>query len=247
MWNDARRQAGYRERSTMARIGALSLVAFIAITAFSSPVEGQPLQRPDPKRFEQEVQQLEGATKSSRRVEVLFVGSSSIRLWNLKKSFPDLDALNRGFGGSHLADCSHFAPRLVHPFHPRVVVLYAGDNDIAYGLSPVQVAEDFDQFYDDLRKVLPATRLIYISIKPSLARWQLYPQMKAANEKIRARMGSDERACFLDVAPAMLGEDGQPRPELFLEDGLHLNARGYALWTTMLQPVMERALDALPR
>ncbi len=168
-----------------------------------------PPQRPNPQRFEQEVSKLEEAAAADQ-FDVVFVGSSSIRLWNLKEYFPGVDLVNHGFGGSHIADSTHYAPRLIHRFHPRVVVFYAGDNDIAFGLSPQEVAEDYAEFSHRLHEALPECRVIYVSIKPSLARWQLFPRMKAANEKISKRMESDRRADFLDVGPPMLARMAHP-------------------------------------
>jgi lysophospholipase L1-like esterase len=110
------------------------------------------------------------------------------------------------------------------------VVLYAGDNDIAAGKPARQVADDFEEFERRLGEALPETRVVYIAIKPSLARWQLAPTMQAANSLIRKTCESDERLTFVDVWTPMLGEDGRPRPELFKEDGLHLNAAGYQVW-----------------
>lgn len=167
---------------------------------------------------------------------IVFVGSSSIRLWDLKRDFPDLPVLNRGFGGSQVADSTHFAERIVIPYRPRIVVLYAGDNDIAQGVTPCQVCENFVAFAETVHAALPETRIIYIAIKPSMKRWALIHRVRAANALINAACTDGERLTFLDVEPPMLGDDGQPRRELFVEDGLHLNPQGYALWTELLRP-----------
>ena len=167
---------------------------------------------------------------------VIFVGSSSIRLWELEKSFPELDALNRGFGGSEIADSVKHVDLLVLRHKPRTVVMYAGDNDITNGKSPEQVAKDFDAFASAVHKALPEATILYIAIKPSVARWKLADKMRDANARIGAACQSDARCKFIDVWPAMLGADGKPRPELFLEDGLHMNNEGYAVWTKLLQP-----------
>jgi lysophospholipase L1-like esterase len=167
---------------------------------------------------------------------VLFVGSSSIRLWKLADSFGQLDVINRGFGGSHLADSVHFLDRLVLKHEPRTVVLYAGDNDIASGKTPERVAGDFQAFAKSLHAKLPKTRVVYICIKPSIKRWALVDKIRAANKLIADACAQDERLTYLDVFPPMLGDDGRPRPELFVEDGLHLSAKGYAVWTELLTP-----------
>jgi lysophospholipase L1-like esterase len=167
---------------------------------------------------------------------IVFVGSSSIRLWNLAKSFPDLPALNRGFGGSELADVAHFAPRIVLKYEPRLIVLYAGDNDIGGGKAPQRVAADFQAFTRLVHDKLPKTWIIFVSIKPSLYRWNLIDKIRKANALIEAQCKKDERLRYLDVATPMLGDDGKPRRELFQGDGLHLNEKGYALWAERLKP-----------
>ena len=167
---------------------------------------------------------------------VLFVGSSSIRLWNdLETAFgPEPVVTRRGFGGSRLSDCVEWVDRLVLPYRPRLVVLYAGDNDIAEGATPEQVAARFDAFVDAVRAELPGTRIVYLSIKPSPLRAERLDAAREANMRIaeRARVGSN--LDFIDVFSPMLGPDGQPREELYAADRLHLNAAGYALWRSTI-------------
>jgi lysophospholipase L1-like esterase len=172
---------------------------------------------------------------------VVFVGSSSIRMWDLEKSFPKAGYLNRGFGGSQIADSIEFAKQLVLKHKPRIVVMYAGDNDIAGGKSPEVVAGDFKKFRELLHKELPEAQLIYIAIKPSLKRWDMWPQMDAANKLISAQCDKDERLAFANIINPMLGEDGTPLPGLFAKDGLHLSEAGYETWTKVLNSELERA------
>jgi lysophospholipase L1-like esterase len=167
---------------------------------------------------------------------ILFVGSSSIRLWDVRKSFPDLPVINRGFGGSQIADSVAFADRIVIPYRPRVIVFYAGDNDLASGKSPEQAAADFKAFLGKVRASLPTTRVVYVAIKPSISRWKLIDKVRQANALIAAEAKKDRLAVFVDVEPPMLGADGKPRPELFQKDGLHLNQEGYKLWTSLVRP-----------
>ena len=167
---------------------------------------------------------------------IVFVGSSSIRLWDLERDFPGLPAINRGFGGSQVADSTHFAGRIVIPYQPRIVVLYAGDNDIAQAVTPCQVYENFRAFAATIHESLPETRILYIAIKPSIRRWQLVHRVRAANALIRADCEENERLTFIDIDGPMLGADGQPRKELFVEDGLHLSPAGYAIWADVLRP-----------
>jgi lysophospholipase L1-like esterase len=170
---------------------------------------------------------------------VLFVGSSSIRLWKLAEWFPDRTTINRGFGGSQLADSVHYAPRIILKHKPRMVVVYAGDNDLNSGKSPQQVAGDFAALIARIRAELPQTKIVYIGIKPSIARWKLIEQVRDANRRMQAIARMHEQVTFVDVEPAMLNASGQPREELFVKDGLHLNEEGYRLWTSLLKPHLE--------
>jgi lysophospholipase L1-like esterase len=170
---------------------------------------------------------------------ILFLGSSSIRGWDLKKSFPNMPVVNRGFGGSQICDSTHYADRLVTIHQPRLVVFYAGDNDIASGKSPEQVRDDFREFVEKVRKPQPELPIIFISIKPSIARWKLAEEMKEANRLIKANAEELGNIKYLDVWPAMLDESGQPRKEILVEDGLHMNAAGYDVWAKLLRPLLE--------
>lgn len=170
----------------------------------------------------------------------VFVGSSSIRLWDLKQSFPDLTLVNHGFGGSTIADSVHFIEPLVFKIQPKTIVFYAGDNDIANGLSPQQVQTDFAEFAKKVREKLPESKIVYIPIKPSPARWKLYDKQQEANRLIEEMAAKDpQRLVYLDIVTPMLGDDGQPRPELFQKDLLHLNEAGYALWNKLLLPELK--------
>lgn len=171
---------------------------------------------------------------------IVFVGSSSIRLWQtLAADFPGQNVLNRGFGGSELADSVFYFDRLVAPYRPRIVVLYAGENDLAGGgRTPEQVVADFAQFRAKLQAALPAARLIYISCKPSPSRASAWDKFRAANALIAAACAQDPRCAFVDVFPAMLDAQGAARPELFVGDRLHMNADGYAIWKKLLTPLL---------
>lgn len=163
---------------------------------------------------------------------VLFVGSSSIRLWNdLEDQFGNLPVvIKRGFGGSQLSDCVKNLSRLVLHYQPRTVLVYAGDNDLAAGTAPQEVLRRFVAFVDGVRAALPGTRIAYISIKPSPARVALLPEIRAANALIHDYADQAANVDYIDVYTPMLGADGLPRRELFRDDSLHLNADGYALW-----------------
>lgn len=155
---------------------------------------------------------------------VVFVGSSSIKNWtNVAADFPGVPVLNRGFGGSTLADVVQYMDRIVLRYRPRLVVLYAGDNDLAMGR---------------LRAKQPCTRLVFISIKPSPSRRTLMPAAREANRRIRAETARDSLQTFVDVFSPMLGPQEQPRPELYLADSLHMTRTGYLLWRRLLTPVV---------
>ena len=169
---------------------------------------------------------------------VLFVGSSSIRLWNdLESQFTDAPVvLKRGFGGSRLSDCVRHLDKLVINYRPRVVVLYAGDNDLAEGATPEQVLERVKAFSGGVHEQLPDTRIAFLSIKPSPARIKLIGKVRAANRLVKEYAEEHPRVEYIDVFTPMLGQDGFPRPELFAEDKLHLSRAGYALWRTVIRP-----------
>jgi lysophospholipase L1-like esterase len=167
---------------------------------------------------------------------VLFVGSSSIRGWrSLRQNFPGLKFINRGFGGSRLEDTNYYFDRIVAPYNPRIIVLYAGENDVNDGIAPEKVADDYKKFANLVRQKLPKTRIIYISLKPSPSRWKLADKFRQTNALIKAEVARDKRAVFIDVWLAMLNEKGEPRPELFLGDMLHMKENGYEIWRGLLE------------
>jgi lysophospholipase L1-like esterase len=196
--------------------------------------------KPSFDKWEKDIAAFEQKDKESPppKNAVLFAGSSSIRRWDLKKSFPDLDAINRGFGGSQIADSTHFAPRIILKAEPRRIVFYAGDNDLAAGKKPEQVADDFRDFAQLVHKDLPRTKIIFISVKPSLARWEQFDKQKKANELIEAFCKKNDYLTYVDVVKPMLGDDGKPKPELFVKDGLHLTEKGYEVWAGLLKPLL---------
>ena len=195
----------------------------------------------DSSRWEKSIARFESADKKEmpKPGGVLFIGSSSIGLWKtLKDDFPGVPVVRRGFGGSQIADSVHFAGRIVHPYKPRQIVMYAGENDVAKGKTPETVLADFQAFVKVVHAKLPKTRIAFIAIKPSITRWKLSGKMAQANALIRAACGKDKRLEFIDIWQPMLGEDGKPKPELFVPDGIHLNAKGYALWTSIVKPYL---------
>jgi lysophospholipase L1-like esterase len=189
-------------------------------------------------KWEKDIAAFEAQDRMSQPSEngIVFIGSSSIRRWDLKRSFPDLPAINRGFGGSQLADSVKYVPRIVVPYRPKTVVLYAGDNDIPSGKCPEQIAADFAAFVKAVRGQLPETKVVFLAIKPSPSRWKFYEQQQTANRLIREQCESGKNLVYVDLVAPMLGEDGMPRRELFVKDQLHLSDAGYELWAKVLAP-----------
>lgn len=191
-------------------------------------------------RFENEIRQFEQADRKAapRSGGILFVGSSSIRLWDLPQSFPHYPVLNRGFGGSEMSDLVRYMDRIVVPYRPRLVVIYEGDNDVASGKTPKDVFADFKKFSDKMADKLPVTQIVVLSIKPSPSRWDLYPQMEETNELIRRYCEQRARCHFVDVGSTLLGPDGRPDDRFFQKDGLHLNEQGYQQWAKVVEPFL---------
>jgi len=172
---------------------------------------------------------------------IVFTGSSSIARWEtLVDEMKPLDVINRGFGGSQYSDLNQYAKRVVIAYHPRAVVVYEGDNDLAPGSSKTaeSVANDAWIFVQTIRAALPETWIYLISIKPSKSRMTEWPRMKAANRMIRDFTRTQERVQYIDVASAMFDPGGNLRAELFVEDGLHPTPKCYALWTSIIKPIL---------
>jgi lysophospholipase L1-like esterase len=197
----------------------------------------------DPARWTAEIDQLVKLDEASPPASggIVFVGSSSIKKWTtLKNDFPNLNVTNHGFGGSQLDDSVFYVERLVTPLKPRTVVVYAGENDLSAGVEPKKVAADFNEFRQKVHAALPATRIIFISCKPSPSREKHHAKFAEANALISAACASDPLCTFVDVVPAMLDATGKPREELFVADRLHMNAAGYAIWTRILTPYLTK-------
>jgi len=197
----------------------------------------------DPRRFDKEIDAFAAADKTNPPPKngILFIGSSLIRHWRtLARDFPGRPVFNRGFGGSHISDSVYYFDRIVAPYQPRSIFHYAGSNDINAGKTPRQVFEDFKAFARRVRAQLPRTRLDFIAIGTSPSRWGDVAKVREANRLIRDYTAHDDKLGFIDVFPAMLGPDGQPKPDIFVADRLHLNAKGYAIWTKIIAPYLEK-------
>ena len=195
-----------------------------------------------PARFESEIQKFDSLDHANPPSPsgVLFYGSSSIRLWDLPTSFPGLQVVNRGFGGSDMEAAVHFFDRVVPQHKPRVIVLYEGDNDLAQKRTCCQVLAEFETLISKQKTALPEARLVCLSIKYSPSRAKLRLDQAAANALLMARCARDPQLVYVDVASTLLNAEGQPEEQYFQKDMLHLNLEGYARWNAKLLPVIER-------
>ena len=208
-----------------------------------SAINSQRLWEPQIRRYE----------RSDRRHPpprggIVFTGSSTIRFWRtLARDMAPLPVINRGFGGAHLAHVNAFAARIVLPYAPAAVVLYCGDNDLSAwtGKRPDTILSDFTRFVCLVHGALPQARIYFISIKPSRLRREQWPAQQEANRAIADLTRALPRVEYVDVATPMLGGAPQPARDLFKLDGLHLSGAGYALWTSVLRPVLMRDLADL--
>jgi lysophospholipase L1-like esterase len=199
-------------------------------------------QEPRVSTWEKDIALFEASdqTNPPPKGAILFIGSSSIRMWKtLAADFPEHDVINRGFGGSEIADSVEFADRIVVPYAPKRIIMYAGGNDIHAKKSPEQVLADFKAFVEKVHRQLPETRVSFISIAPNPARWAELEKVKAANRLIEQYTRSNPKLSFIDVFSRMLGEDGKPLPDIYLPDKLHMNPKGYALWASIIGPLLK--------
>jgi lysophospholipase L1-like esterase len=200
--------------------------------------------------YEAEVHALEKSLHETPLPEdpAVFYGSSSIRMWSdLASDLQDLRAVNVGFGGSTLEACAFYFERLVASLDPASIVVYAGDNDLGDGRSPQHALGCFRSLADKVEQLPAAVPFGFVSIKLSPVRVGLRTQIVCANSLIQEEIARRPQAYYIDVFEAMLDETGQPRPELFLEDGLHLSRVGYRLWAELLEPYRNRIfIPSLP-
>lgn len=203
---------------------------------------------PNVNRFEAELAAFDAAKsgQAASRDGVVFYGSSSLRLWDLSAAFPGHQLINRGFGGSHLAECVYHFDRVILPLEPHTLFVYAGDNDVAAGGDAYHVLDHFVELVTRLRWRLPMTRVYFMAIKPSPSRWHLWPIARKANAMVEGYAHVTSGVSFVDTATLLLpgGRDtvestAPPDASLYSDDLLHLSAAGYAIWTDILRPLVE--------
>jgi lysophospholipase L1-like esterase len=192
--------------------------------------------------WEKEISAFEAADRATPmpKGSIVFYGSSSIRFWSsLAHDFPGKPVFNRGFGGSQMSDAVRYLDRVVIPNQPRTIVIYEGDNDLAAGQSPQRVVSDAREIIRRVHAELPRTRILFLSIKYSPSRIHQREKIKTTNAMLRAIGEAEPMVDYVDVATPMLGADGEPRPELFRPDMLHMKPEGYAIWTEVLKPLLD--------
>src|SRR2546421_3983924 len=229
------------------RIGSILVFAsfYIALTAGCShlaPVTHPSTapQHDSAKKWEPEIAAFEDQDHRTPPPahQIVFVGSSTIRFWKVNEAFPGLPVLNRGFGGSETAHAVYYFDRVVAHYQPSIVVFYSGDNDLNAGRSPDQVVADTRDFLNLLRQRSPNSKLIFIAIKPSIARWKLIDRMRETNQRTQKLVEAYPGGVFVNIESRILGDDGKPRPDLFRVDGLHLNENGYEILNEAVRPYL---------
>jgi lysophospholipase L1-like esterase len=214
-------------------LGTLAAVALGASLQAQAPAATTDL-------WEATIQRFEEADRAAPPMPgaVLFVGSSSIVRWaTLEQDMAGVRVLNRGFGGSRISDVLRYADRVILPYRASHILVYAGDNDLSGGRRTAdEVYADFAALVERIHAAQPAVPITWISIKPSPSRWDVADEMRRANAMVKALVDSDDRLHYLDVWTPMIGPDGMPPEELFVEDMLHMTPAGYEIWTAVVAP-----------
>lgn len=216
-----------------------TFVCFIMLLflSTSTPLLAQQTTNP----FEAEIKAFESADaqRMPPKDAILFVGSSSIRMWqSLEEDFADKAVINRGFGGSQFSDLLHYMDRIVIPYEPRQIFVYEGDNDVFAGVAPDTVLHHFKLFVSRIEEEFPDTEVLFISIKPSPSRINVFNEMKEANRLIKNYADRHVGVEYVDVFNPMLTDSGDIRSDIFIDDNLHMNAKGYDIWEEVIGPYL---------
>lgn len=170
---------------------------------------------------------------------ILFIGSSSIRLWvDFTRTFKDYTVLNRGIGGAVTSDIDRYLEDIVFPYHPKQLIIYVGENDLIKATSGEEVFQSFKKLYTDIRVKLPVVPIVYIAIKASPSRVQYLSKGIKANQLVQEFLKREKNTVFLDIYKPMFDKKGEMQPKLFKEDMLHMNATGYEIWNKLLKPYL---------
>lgn len=217
-------------------------VLLITVSCHTDASQKEPqAKRPDPLRWVDVVDEYKqwDSKNAFLKDAVLFVGSSSIALWNTAESFPYLPVINRGFGGSCTADALYFVNELIIKYNPKLIIIYEGDNDIAEMIPPTSVHKDFVNLTNAIHTALPQSEIICLSAKLCNSRWHLREAMNELNRLNKTCSQTKNYITFVNVAAVLLKSDGTPNDNLFLPDKLHLNNKGYTKWNALLAPIMK--------
>jgi lysophospholipase L1-like esterase len=243
-------------RSNILSLAAAFLIASLLLLGSTAPAQAPTVREEKPSaaeraavakiphnfdQWEKEISAYEASDRTNPPPKggIVFIGSSTIRLWKtLALDFPDHKVINRGFGGSEIADSTHFAERIIFPYEPKQVFLRAGGNDIHNGRLPDEVAADFAEFVRVVHAKLPKAEIVYIPVSPAPSRWGENDKYRALNKKIRKIALNSPRCTYIDCYDVSLTPDGKARPELFVADQLHFNADGYKLLTERVRPYL---------
>lgn len=233
--------ATWISKACLAIVCIMLLLGSIFAVAQAAPPATQPATRPSTQlKWDKEIEAFERQDRKSPPPQgaVLFVGSSGIRQWaTLAKDFPDHVVINRGFGGSTMAECLHYTDRIVLPHKPKIVVLREGVNDLENPKVTVQqVADQYNEFVKQVQTALPDTRIIILSLNPTPGRAKSAAKEKELNILLKDMVTAGKNLTYVDLWDSMIGPDGKPRPELFAPDGIHNTAAGYQLWTQLIEP-----------
>ncbi|MFX1265865.1 MAG: GDSL-type esterase/lipase family protein [Promethearchaeota archaeon] len=235
----------YQDTLIMVVLFCAMIVGFFLVRFALKLVKG------DPTFWERSIRSLEKQDLETPPPSgsILFTGSSSIRYWKtLEEDMAPLSVLNRGFGGSRISDVTYYADRIVFPYKPGGIVFYAGENDIS-GLvftkkkTPEEVANDFRSFCSKIHTKMAEVPVYFISIKPPKRRRKLWPEMQEANRLVEEICQSDSRLNYIDIVESTLDPEGNPRHDIFKWDGIHLNEKGYEIWTSIVKPVLLESFD----
>jgi len=215
------------------------VLAFISIPILSV---GQKLDR-----FEKTILEYEQEDKKHGIIPgtIVFTGSSSIRMWkSLTDDMSPFPVINRGFGGSTIPEVTYYADRIIKPHQPKIIVFYCGENDLSNDESKSKLAlKSFKLFSRYMEENLPETKVFFLAIKPSIKRWNYWPKLVDANNKIKKFIDKHDLYYYVDTASEMLDENDVVLQDIFLEDNLHMNDKGYTIWTNTIKPILELYYD----